>query len=143
MIASAIRSVIQRFRPMVPSEAFARCATAARMLTAEGVVSPSEAALPSMRALGELVARDATASSGRYLAYVAFVETMVARANTDSEAASRAEVALDRVDAVVTDPHHLAGLRDDLRAFIARFEQLCFEAVPARRAPRELPAFAP
>ena len=114
MIASALRAQIQQVLASEP----------------DGVANGDLARL----ALGVLLERDREQDPAAFLACEALCESLAAR--FEGRSLDRFEATLDAIDDVVPDPAHLPRLREELRHFIERVEQLSQEAT---RAPRRQP----
>jgi len=111
MIASAMRAEIQQFlaadSSRLADEELARLAT------------------------GMLQERDREEAPAAFLACQALCECLTAR--FEGRSLDRFEAMLDAIDDLVQDPAQLPPLREQLRGFIERVEQLSLEAT---RAPR-------
>jgi hypothetical protein len=111
MIASALRAEIQQFLAADP----------------DGLVHGDLAGL----ALRVLLERDPEKAPAAFLACQALCESLAAHA--EGASLDRFEATLDAIDDLVQDPAELPALRDSLRRFMQRLEQLGQEAT---RAPR-------
>lgn len=141
MIASALRTEIQKFCAAAPDRLpganLARCALAAHRLTHGRAVVTAEEGLPSLRALTLLVESSTKDAPATFLAYRALTENLVAQLGLEGGNLDRVEEALDAIDDLVQDPRQLPILRERLRHFTNRFEQLCQEAPRATRRQSE------
>jgi hypothetical protein len=111
MIASAMRAEIQQFL----------AADSSRLVDEE----------LARLATGMLQERDREEAPAAFLACQALCESLAAR--FEGRSLDRFEAMLDAIDDLVQDPAQLPPLREQLRGFIERVEQLSLETT---RAPR-------
>jgi hypothetical protein len=146
MIAAALRTEIDLFcRSAVERselETLGRCALATQRLTQGLRAEGTEASLPSMRVLGELVERAMRSQPAVFLAYRAVAEELAMHVASSSGAAWAREEAFDTIDAMVEDPTELPELRNALITFCDHFQRLCQEATRAPRRSLDLTATA-